>query len=392
MVLAGLMLTLVSISAQNTLNNKKKELEHLRQSIEATQKKLDRLQRDESSASKSLSSQQKQRHRITVFIRQLQDELARLQDSANVLRGQIRQTQQALSDAEQAYNRTAVNLASYHARHQGDLGQSVSVDPVFRAMSTALASYRNSMLQLQDSLQTQQNLLQEYSTTQSTALSARAKEEKLLSASISKSSQQLNAIRADKKAVQRELKKKQQSATQLRTIINRLVLDAQRKAEAEQRKALAEKRKAQTSGKPPATPTKPAESVKGFAANSLPWPTASHKLLHGYGFYTNPQTGTTLENPGIDISAPVGTTVKCVATGEVSSVTWLPGFGSLVIVDHGNGVRTVYANLATVSVGKGAKVGAGSTLGTSGENIDGALVHFEVWNGKSRQNPASYLK
>ena len=78
--------------------------------------------------------------------------------------------------------------------------------------------------------------------------------------------------------------------------------------------------------------------------------------------------------------------------GEVSSVTWLPGFGSLVIVDHQNGFRSVYANLATVSVRQGTAVQQGAVVGTSGENIDGALVHFELWYGRDRLNPATYLR
>ncbi|MBK7034100.1 MAG: M23 family metallopeptidase [Ignavibacteria bacterium] len=73
-------------------------------------------------------------------------------------------------------------------------------------------------------------------------------------------------------------------------------------------------------------------------------------------------------------------------------MTWLSGYGSLVIVDHGNGFRTVYANLATVSVKSGSSVQSGTVVGSSGENIDGKLVHFEVWYGRERQNPLTYLR
>ncbi len=389
--LAGIMLTLLSVSAQNTLNNKKRELENLRQSIQSAQLKLDRLQREESKARASLNTYQKQRHRITVFIREIEEQLARLQDSAQVLRAQIQSTQQALSDAEASYNRTAQRIATYHARHKGDVSHQSSVDPVFRALTESLSSYRADMLSLRDSLLHQEDLLAAYSATQDSVLSVREREERQLSSTISKSSRQLAAIRTNKQQVQAELRKKQQSARKLRALINSLVAEARRKAEAERRKAQA-KRNQNLSAKPPSTTPQATETVKGFPANSLPWPTTSRKILHGYGNYRNPQTGTTLDNPGIDIATPVGSTVKSVAAGEVSSVTWLPGFGSLVILDHGNGVRTVYANLATVRVGKGASVGAGSVLGTSGENIDGALMHFEVWNGKSRQNPMTYLR
>ena len=82
----------------------------------------------------------------------------------------------------------------------------------------------------------------------------------------------------------------------------------------------------------------------------------------------------------------------CVAKGQVSTVTWLPGFGSLVIVDHQNGFRTVYANLASVAVGRGSTVSQGTRIGASGSNLDGDLVHFEIWIDGKRINPLTYLR
>lgn len=108
--------------------------------------------------------------------------------------------------------------------------------------------------------------------------------------------------------------------------------------------------------------------------------------------YRNPQTGTTLENPGIDIRSRAGTGVEAVASGRVSTVTSLPGYGSLVIVDHQNGFRTVYANLTGVSISSGSPVQAGTRLGSAATNADGDVVHFEIWNGSRRLNPLSYLR
>lgn len=384
-------------SAQTSLDAKRRELESLRKSIQITRDKLDALHRKESTAKRSLSTYQKQRHNISKHIQRLQVELEALQDSAHVLSGNIRATQQALRDAEDSYNRTATNLAAWNVRNRGNVTMQSSVHPVFRSLTASLATYRATMITLKDSLEKQQGLLESYVETQETVLQARAREQARLAQNISKSSRQLAAIRSNKQQLTKELQQKQASVHKLRALINRLVAAEQQKAEArrkaERQKQEAARRKAAASGKsaPSLTPS-PSETVTGFAAKSLPWPTSSKRILHGYGSYVNPQTKTTLDNPGIDIATPVGSTVSCVAPGQVSSVTWLPGFGSLVIVDHGNGVRTVYANLATVQVGKGATVAAGTVVGTSGENIDGALVHFELWNGRNRQNPLHYLK
>jgi murein DD-endopeptidase MepM/ murein hydrolase activator NlpD len=98
-------------------------------------------------------------------------------------------------------------------------------------------------------------------------------------------------------------------------------------------------------------------------------------------------------NLGVDIGAPRGSTVVAAEAGTVASVSSLPGYGSIVIVSHGGGLHTVYAELAGVSVSRGAKVSRGSAIGSSGENPElGPIVHFEVWKGRSRQNPLKWLR
>ena len=374
------------VDAQS-INSKKNELKRLRRSIEATQKKIDRLSRQERSQRQNLSTYQKQRHQLTVFIKELEDDLTRLKDSASALQGQIQQTRQALAEAESSYNKAAVSLMKYKTEHQGIPESAVTTDAVFQAMSRSLAGYRSRMIRLRDSLAAEQDLLNQYSLTQDSVLNTKNREQLQLTSTIAKSSSELRKIRSDKKSLNRQLEQKRQSVVKLRKLIERLVAEARRKAEEKRRREEAARKKAGKKAKPRST-----ETVKGFARKSLPWPTSTKRILHGYGSYKNPTTGTTLDNPGIDIKAKAGTSVKSVASGTVSSVKWLPGFNTLVIVDHGNGVRTVYANLATVNVKAGSTVKQGTLIGTSGENIDGELVHFEIWNGRDRQNPMKYLR
>lgn len=379
-----------AVFAQGSVGAKKDQLRELRRSIEQTQRQLDKLTSEERQRTKSLSTYQRQRHQVSVFITRLESELARLKDSAEVVKDQIQNTTSALKDAERSYNTTVQNMLTYKTEHRGVPQSKLTNDAVFRELSRSLKRYRAEMLQLKDSLEAAEDLLTDYSSTQQQILNSKSVEEKRLSTTISRSNKELEKIRANKQSLAEELAKKKQSANKLRSIINQQVAEARRKAEAERQR---ENERRKRSGRAGAAPIpEPSERVSGFARNSLPWPTSSQKLLHGYGTYKNPSTGTTFENPGIDISVPVGSSVKCVAGGTVSSVSFLPGFGSLVIVDHGNGVRSVYANLENVRVQRGAKVNAGGVIGTSGENLDGPLVHFEIWNGRERQNPLNYLR
>jgi murein hydrolase activator len=371
-----------SMQAQ-TISSKKQELERLRSSIKSTQQKIDRLSREERSKRSSLTAYQRQRHQISGFIVSLEADLQRLKDSAARVQQQIRSTREALRKAESDFNALSTKMLVYMKERKGNPRSNVRTDALFRSMSEQLTLYRRKMTRLQDSLAAEEDLLQAYSDTRDSVLSTMATEERRLSSSIHSSKQEITKIRRDRSSLNKELAEKQQSANALRNLINKLVADARRKAEEERRR-----RAARTGKKPPEEPT----SVAGFPAKSLPWPTSSNRILHGYGSYTNPQTGTTLDNPGVDIASAVGSSIRSVANGEVTSVTFLPGFQSLVIVDHGNGVRSVYANLETVNVGVGTSVKAGTILGKSGESIDGPLLHFEIWNGKQRQNPLKYLR
>lgn len=100
---------------------------------------------------------------------------------------------------------------------------------------------------------------------------------------------------------------------------------------------------------------------------------------------------------GMDIAADRGTAVKAVADGVVSEIKRDPGLGILVIVDHQNGLKTVYANLASDDfVSPNQKVKQGDVIGSVGntaifESVEQSHLHFEVWKKDAPVNPADYL-
>ncbi len=90
----------------------------------------------------------------------------------------------------------------------------------------------------------------------------------------------------------------------------------------------------------------------------------------------------------IDFGASVGTTIRAAAAGEVivaKTSGWNGGYGNYVVIRHSNGVQTLYAHLSTVSVGVGASVGQGETIGAVGMTgkSTGPHLHFEVRGGKN---------
>ena len=100
------------------------------------------------------------------------------------------------------------------------------------------------------------------------------------------------------------------------------------------------------------------------------------------------------DNPGIDAEVAKGTTVKAVCGGNVTGVYRLAGYGTVVIVNHGD-YYTVYGNLGSTNVAVGTKVASGTALGTAGSDPDDprhGSVHFEVWKGREKQNPSAWLR
>lgn len=100
------------------------------------------------------------------------------------------------------------------------------------------------------------------------------------------------------------------------------------------------------------------------------------------------------DNPGIDAEVAKGATVKAVCKGKVSGVYKVDGYGTVVIVNHGD-YYTVYGNLAGANVSVGTSVNGGQSLGSAGADPDDdrhGSVHFEVWKGREKQNPASWLR
>lgn len=100
---------------------------------------------------------------------------------------------------------------------------------------------------------------------------------------------------------------------------------------------------------------------------------------------------------GVDLGVDRGTPVKVVADGIVIDVKNDPRFGITVIIDHQNGIKTVYANLASDEmVTPNQKVKQGEVIGSVGntalfEQVEQTHLHFEVLKDNLPVNPANYL-
>jgi septal ring factor EnvC (AmiA/AmiB activator) len=140
---------------------------------------------------------------------------------------------------------------------------------------------------------------------------------------------------------------------------------------------------------------KATQLAANFAANQkrLPWPVERGLVVSKFGTQRHPVVKSVIiENNGIDIAAPKGTSVTAVFDGEVSRVILLPDGYRAVLVNHGN-YFSVYQNLTQVSVTQGQNLKKGAAIGVIATNptTNETRLHFEVWNNSQAMNPLSWL-
>lgn len=115
----------------------------------------------------------------------------------------------------------------------------------------------------------------------------------------------------------------------------------------------------------------------------------------GYGAKGSDMWGSTNgTHTGMDYNVPVGTPVKAALDGVVSQVDINADYGTSIMIDHPNGMQTIYAHLSAKNVKVGDQVSKGQKIGKSGKsgNASGPHLHFEVRNGKNNPvNPADFL-
>ena len=119
----------------------------------------------------------------------------------------------------------------------------------------------------------------------------------------------------------------------------------------------------------------------------LDWPVQG-KVIKKFGPQWNPRLNTTLDNPGIDISSRATLPVKSVFDGYVSTITFIAGYGTTVIIDHNNSYYTVFTHLENLLISENMNVKEGQNIGyVSNDNI----IHFEIWGNNQKLNPEKWL-
>ncbi|MBI5234265.1 MAG: M23 family metallopeptidase [Deltaproteobacteria bacterium] len=122
------------------------------------------------------------------------------------------------------------------------------------------------------------------------------------------------------------------------------------------------------------------------------WPTRGW-VSSGFGKRDSPFSGLRHMHRGIDIANNIGTPVVATADGVVSEAGVESGFGKIVTISHGYGMKTIYGHLSMIKVAKGERIKRGQVIaemGNSGRST-GPHLHYEVALNGVSVNPMKYI-
>ena len=405
-----------ALPQQKEISQKKQELDNLKSEIQSLEKEIADISKREKKSFSVVEKFNKQNFLLNKLINSYKSQIEKKLEQIDLLQSQIERLREKTKALKENYARYAA--AIYKGIYQNEfiyLFDAASLQQAlarYKYLQQFSNSRKKDLQQIKaNSLQLAVNrtLVENEKSLKENLLGQKSKEEVKLQKKLAEEKNVLKKFKNDKSAAAKELADKKQAEKSIRNLINKLVEKAELR-EKELAKKLAEKRKREslkektTEEKQTSVPTEKemkdfpsegfaTESFKSFSAmrGRMFWPVSRGAVIRKFGEDKNEKLHTVTLNYGIDIKVAGDSKVKSVSEGIVSAIEWLPGYGSIVIVTHSEGYRTVYGHLGQISVREGSKVNYGEILGDISESIEGRVLHFEIWKQRDHQNPEVWL-
>ena len=433
-----------------TLQRLEQERKQLLRSIEASDKKLQQLRRDTRNEEQTLRTVKEQVEQRRQVVAVLGNEVSGLQARIDTLSGHIGRLHRREGALLLRYRAALMQLQRIDTHIDPVLFVLSSQNPAeARERQRFLSRYSKAVREASVALRTTRAEIEatkaEVGRTHSEKeqlLSLREAEKKKLEAEEQQRAAQVKDLQGKQQVLAQDLSKQKQKAEDLdrkiQAQVEAEILAAQRRAAELQRRREEARRRRQaqrTQPTPPAntgrsgrdkgtTPTPPppppaddepeerrAATPGGYAMDAneralassfaqnkgrLPAPIrGSYSILRTFGVHQHSEHNRVQVNSsGVDFGVNGDSRAYAVFSGVVSRVFVIPGYGTAVILRHGN-YLTVYANLSSVAVSTGSRVSTGQSIGSVGASPDGSsgrLLHFQLWHERTKLNPLAWIK
>ncbi len=136
------------------------------------------------------------------------------------------------------------------------------------------------------------------------------------------------------------------------------------------------------------------EAVQRYDGGKFTWPAPSYtRISDEYGYRMHPILNVKQFHNGVDMAAPSGTPILAAYDGTVVQAAYSNTMGNYVMLDHGDGLYTIYMHASALNVSKGENVSKGQKIGAVGSTgrSTGPHLHFSVRQDGSYVSPWSYL-
>lgn len=129
-----------------------------------------------------------------------------------------------------------------------------------------------------------------------------------------------------------------------------------------------------------------------LARGAFIWPVIG-RVSSNYGYRIHPIRKKRHFHGGIDIAVALGTKIRAAAAGTIIQSGYISGFGKTIVIDHGEGVKTLYAHNSRLLVRAGKKVNLGQIIALSGStgSSTGSHLDFRIYYNEKTVNPLKYL-
>ena len=361
----------------DAINKMKKEIEELSSKLRkaninetTTSKRITNLDEELALLNKLIQSLKKEENSNRTKVNNLKGRIKTKEDELELLRGRyeqrIRNTylKGRVSDLEKVLSSTSWRQAVYRTQYLKIIS---SIEQTMtKEIEGILLTINKDKLKLESLLRQSISLKRDKQKQMTSLRKMRIRREK-----------ELNRIRQDKSALANYMQEKSAGVKQLESIIKKVLED---KARSEREERIRQQQQALR--------TKEFNLLKG----QLPWPTEGRVILK-FGKQWNPRLKTTTDNPGIDIKGQPGSPIRSTMSGVVTTITYIRGYGTTVIIDHGGGFYTVYSHVTNIQTQVDSEVRSGDVIAYMGDSgsVNGSKLHFEVWGKGQKLDPEKWL-
>ena len=363
---------------EKEIQQTEKQIQNLQASIDKNNKEINKLKSEEKSTSQQLSITKKSIQNSKSLIDAYNRKINLYSLQLNNLRAAVEKNNKKILSIKTSYKSRSINI---YKKKDSNLNNFIlSANNITQAIYRI--KYYNVISDINKEVLTKLNTTQLYNEKKKNEINQllnnvdddkNSKEKELISLDQKEQYQKklLQKLKQEKTAITSEIQQQKSQIEALEKLRNQ-ILDQKQQYDTEQ---LIQLKRIKA-------------NIKEFKGNLI-WP-VDGKIVKDFGPQWNPKLNTTLYNPGIDIAANPTTSVRSVFDGLVTTITFISGYGTTVIIDHDNGYFTVFTHLDNLLVSKNMLVKEGQKIGFISQ--DSKVVHFEIWGDNKTLNPEEWLK